>query len=101
MRSEQIGDESRQLASIAIRAAALNFYGTPYEAIIAGERALGLAEQLGGHSWLGFVEYGRGQACRVCGRYRDAESVLSKAIARLAQAPENVPPGTTASSLLV
>ena len=28
-RSEKIGDEQRRLASIAIRAAALNFYGTP------------------------------------------------------------------------
>jgi predicted ATPase len=62
MRSEQIGDESRQLASIAIRAAALNFYGTPYEAITAGERAMALAEQLGDQRWLGFVEYGLGQA---------------------------------------
>lgn len=101
MRSEQIGDESRQLASIAIRAAALNFYGTPYEAITASERAMALAEQLGDQRWLGFVEYGLGQAFFVSGRYRDAELVLSKATARLAQSPEDVPPGTTASSLLV
>ena len=32
--------QTRQLASIAIRAAALNFYGTPFEAITAGERAV-------------------------------------------------------------
>ena len=42
-RSEKIGDEGRRLASIAIRAAALNFYGTPYEAITAGEEAATLA----------------------------------------------------------
>jgi class 3 adenylate cyclase/tetratricopeptide (TPR) repeat protein len=100
-RSEQIGDESRRLASIAIRAAALNFYGTPYEAITAGERAVALAEQLADARWLGFAEYGLGQAYFVSGRYRDAELVLSRASARLASSPENVPPGTTASSLLV
>ena len=101
VRSEQIGDESRRLASIAIRAAALNFYGTPYEAITAGERAVALAEQLVDARWLGFTEYGLGQAYFVSGRYRDAELVLSRASARLASSPENVPPGTTASSLLV
>jgi tetratricopeptide (TPR) repeat protein len=100
-RSEQIGDESRLLASIAIRAAALNFYGTPFEAITAGERAVALAEQLADARWLGFAEYGLGQAYFVSGRYRDAELVLSQAGARLASSPENVPPGTTASSLLV
>jgi tetratricopeptide (TPR) repeat protein len=100
-RSEQIGDESRQLASIAIRAAALNFFGTPYEAITAGERAVALAEQQAGERWLGFAEYGLGQAYFVSGRYRDAELVLSRASARLAKDPKNVPPGTTASSLLV
>jgi predicted ATPase len=44
-RSEKIQDEERRLASIAMRAAALNFYGTPYEAITAGEEAVALANQ--------------------------------------------------------
>jgi class 3 adenylate cyclase/tetratricopeptide (TPR) repeat protein len=100
-RSETIGDAPRQLASIAIRAAALNFYGTPYEAIIAGERAVALATQLADERWLGFAEYGLGQAYFIAGRYRDAEIVLGQASARLASAPNNVPPGTTGSSLLV
>jgi predicted ATPase len=59
-RSKQIGDEGRRLASIAIRAAALNFYGTPYEAIAVAEEAVALANQMNNARWLGFVEYGLG-----------------------------------------
>ena len=100
-RSEKISDEQRRLASIAVRAAALNFYGTPYEAITAGEQAVALANQLNDRTWLSFVEYGLGQAYFLAGRYRDAELQLRQASARLASAPENVPPGTTGPSLLV
>ncbi len=100
-RSEKIGDENRRLASIAVRAAALNFYGTPYEAISAGEQAVALANELTEMTWLGFSEYGLGQAYFVAGRYRDAEACLNRAIARFVSAPENVPPGATGSSLLV
>ena len=100
-RSEKIGDEGRRLASIAIRAAALNFHGTPYEGIVAGEQAVELANRLNNLTWLGFAEYGLGQSYFLAGRYRDAELWLGRASARLAGAPENVPPGTTAPSLLV
>jgi tetratricopeptide (TPR) repeat protein len=100
-RSRKIGDEGRRLASIAIRAAALNFYGTPFEAITAGEEAVELANRLDNKTWLGFAEYGLGQSYFLAGRYRDAELWLGRASARLAGTPENVPPGTTASNLLV
>ena len=100
-RSKQIGDEGRRLASIAIRAAALNFYGTPYEAIAVAEEAVALANQMNNARWLGFVEYGLGQSYFLAGRFRDAERHLAKAISLLTSAPENVPPGTTGSSLLV
>jgi class 3 adenylate cyclase/tetratricopeptide (TPR) repeat protein len=100
-RSEKIGDEPRRLASIAVRAAALNFYGTPYEAITVGEEAVALAERLADATWLGFAKYGLGQAYFLAGRYRDAEQVLNQAITRFTNAPGNVPPGTTGSSLLV
>ena len=100
-RSRNIGDESRRLASIAVMAAALNFSGTPYEAIAAGEQAVVLAHQLNNMTWLGFTEYGLGQSFFLAGRYRDAELQLAQATARLASAPENVPPGTTGPSLLV
>jgi class 3 adenylate cyclase/tetratricopeptide (TPR) repeat protein len=100
-RSEKIGDERRRLASIAIRAIALNFYGTPYEAITAGEQAVALANQLDDVTWLSFAEYGLGQAYFIAGRYRDSELVLNRASVRLVQSPENVPPGATGSSALV
>ena len=100
-RSRKIGDEGRRLASIAIRAAALNFYGTPYEAIAVAEQAVALANQMNDARWLGFVEYGLGQSYFLAGRFRDAERHLAKATALFTSAPENVPPGTTGSSLLV
>ena len=76
-RSEKIGDEGRRLASIAIRAAALNFYGTPYEAITVAEQAVALANQMNDARWLGFAEYGLGQSYFLAGRYRDAELHLA------------------------
>lgn len=100
-RAEKIGDEDRRLAAIAMRAAALNFYGTPHEAVTAGEQALALANRLAAANWLAYAEYGLGQAYFIAGRYSDAERVLNRAIARLTSAPENVPPGTTGSSVLV
>lgn len=101
VRSEEIGDEGRRLASVAIRAAALNFYGTPYEAITASEQAVELANRSNDTAWLGFAEYGLAQAYFVAGRYRDAEKSLKQAAARLSREPQNVPPGTTGSSLLL
>lgn len=101
MRSEKIGDERRRLASVAIRAAALNFYGTPFEAITAGEQAVELATRSNDATWLGYAEYGLAQSYFVAGRYRDADIWLKQAAARLSRAPENVPPGATGSSLLV
>ncbi|MES2192889.1 MAG: AAA family ATPase [Pseudomonadota bacterium] len=100
-RSEKIGDEQRRLASIVAKAVALNFYGAPVEAIAASEQAVALANSLAATTWLGYAEYVLGQAYFISGRYRDAELLLNRASARLASAPENVPPGTTGSSLLV
>jgi class 3 adenylate cyclase/tetratricopeptide (TPR) repeat protein len=100
-RSEKIGDEKRRLASIVAKAVALNFYGTPYEAITAAEQAVTLANALADTAWLSYAEYVLGQAYFIAGRYKDAALLLNRANARLASAPENVPPGTTGSSLLV
>jgi class 3 adenylate cyclase/tetratricopeptide (TPR) repeat protein len=100
-RSNNIGDQSRRLASVAVRAAALNFYGTPYEAVAAGEEAVAMANRLANATWLGFAEYGLGQAYFMSGRYREAERVLNRAGGRFSNAPGSVPPGTTGSSLLV
>jgi class 3 adenylate cyclase/tetratricopeptide (TPR) repeat protein len=100
-RSERIGDEGRRLASISIRAAATNFYGMPYEAISLGEEAVALAQKQNNATYLGFAEYGLGQSYYLAGRYRDAESHVLKATRLFAAAPNDVPPGTTGSNLLV
>lgn len=100
-RSEKIGDEHRRLASIAVRAAALNFYGPLAEAIATGEQAVALANRLKSRTWLAFAEYALGQCYYLVGRYRDAEIQFDQAGARLAEAPENVPPGTIGTSLFI
>jgi class 3 adenylate cyclase/tetratricopeptide (TPR) repeat protein len=100
-RSEKIGDEGRRLASIVAKAVALNFYGTPFEGVTASEQAVALANASANTEWLGYAEYVLGQAHFIAGRFREAKMSLDQASARLASAPENVPPGTTGSSLLV
>jgi class 3 adenylate cyclase/tetratricopeptide (TPR) repeat protein len=100
-RAERIGDEGRRLASITIRAAALNFYATPYEGISAGEEAIALARRLGNTTWLCLALYGLGQSYFLAGRYRDADRLSSEAIAQLTARPDSAPLGTTGPSLLV
>ena len=82
-RSEKIGDEERRLASLAIRAAAMNFYGTPYEAISLGEEAVARANRLNNKTWLAFTEFGLAQSLYLAGRFRDAALRLGYATARL------------------
>ena len=47
------------------------------------EQAVALADRLADATWLGFAEYGLGQAYFIAGRYRDAELLLNRASARL------------------
>jgi len=101
LRSKKIGDEERRLASIVAKSVALNFFGTPFEAVEAGEEAVALAEQLQAAMWASYAEYGLGQAYFISGRYRDTKTYLDRASARLIAAPENVPPGTTGDGVLV
>jgi class 3 adenylate cyclase/tetratricopeptide (TPR) repeat protein len=100
-RAAGIGDEGRRLASITIRAAALNFYATPYEAVTVGEEAVALAKRLANMTWLGLALYGLGQSHFLAGRYREADRYTSEAIAQLIAHPNDVPPGTTGQSLLI
>ena len=100
-RAARIGDEGRRLASIAIRAAALNFHGTPYEAITAGEEAVALASRLKNTTWLGFTEYGLGQSYFLAGRFRATNAHLSAAIAQLNATPDDAPPGTTGPGVML
>ena len=64
------------------------------------EQAVELANRLNNKTWLSYAEYGLGQAYFLAGRYREAKEWLGRAGARLAAAPENVPPGTTGSGVL-
>jgi tetratricopeptide (TPR) repeat protein len=100
-RAGKIGDEGRRLASVTIRAAALNFYATPYEGLTAGEEAVALASRLNSSTWLNLALYGLGQSYFLAGKFRDADRHISEVISRLTVRPQDAPPGTTGPSLLV
>jgi len=100
-RAAKIGDEGRRLASITIRAAALNFYATPYEGITAGEEAVALASRLSSSTWLNLALYGLAQSNFLAGKYREADRLISDVTSRLVIRPQDAPPGTTGPNLLV
>ncbi len=100
-RAVAIADEDRVLAAGAVRAAAMNFYSTPIEAIGAGELAVVRAERLGSLDWMSYTEYGLGQAYQTAGYFRRAEQSFSRALGRLAQPEARVPFGSTTSLSLL
>ena len=101
LRAMAISDGTRALAAAAVRAAAMNFYNTPSEAIAAGELAVQQAERLGAIEWLGYAEYELGQAYQTAGYFRRAEQYLGRASDRLARQGAQVPFGSTVSLSLL
>jgi len=84
-----------------VRAAALNFYGAPVEAIEAGEEAVGRAEQLADRGWLSYAEFGLGQAYYVAGRCREAEKMFARACQQLTGPDPRAPLGNTPHGLAI
>ena len=99
-RADAIGDAKRRIVAMAVRAAALNLYGAPVEAIAAGEEVIRQADRLGDPGWLNFAEYGLGQAYFIAGRCREAEKMLTRPCAQLMGPDPRAPIGTTARTLL-
>ncbi|WP_426418976.1 ATP-binding protein [Bradyrhizobium genosp. A] len=83
-RAEALGDGRRHTAALAVQAAALNFCGTPMEALEAGQKAVREAVRIADEGWLAYAQYGFGQALYVAGRYRDAVTTLGQAYNRFA-----------------
>jgi class 3 adenylate cyclase/tetratricopeptide (TPR) repeat protein len=81
-RARSLGDGRRHTAAAAVRAAALNFCGTPTEALKAGQEAVQEAVRIADDGWLAYAEYGLGQACFVAGRYGEAVATLNQAYRR-------------------
>ena len=79
MRSKAIGDSPRHVAALAVQAAALNFCGTPMDALAAGTEAIAQASRHNKPGWLAYAEYGMGQAHYIAGRYREAVVHLDNA----------------------
>jgi tetratricopeptide (TPR) repeat protein len=101
-RAAAIGDNVRKVAAMAVRAGALNFYGTPRVAIEAGKEALRHAEELNDPGWLSYAEYGLGQAYFIAGRYREAEQMLERSYAQLTgPIPTDVAGNTVHGRLLI
>ncbi|QPF83187.1 AAA family ATPase [Bradyrhizobium genosp. L] len=100
-RADSIDDIGRKVAAMTIRAAAQNFYGTPIEAIAAGEQVVHLAEEWGNPGWLNHAEYGLGQAYYLGGRYRDSETMLARACTQLMGPAPRAPIGTTTRYMLL
>jgi predicted ATPase/class 3 adenylate cyclase len=98
-RADSIGDAERKIAAMTVRSGALNFYGTPLEAVAAGEEVVREAERSGVLCWLSLAEYNLGQAYFIAGRYRKAERMLDRACARLMGAAPMAAIATTARAL--
>ena len=102
LRAGKMGDEGRRLASVTIRAAALNFYATPYEGLTAGEEAVALARRLDNSPWLNLALYGLASPLLPGGKIPVRLSpYLRGAVSRLTGRPGDAPLGTTGPSLLV
>ena len=100
-RAGAIGDTTRKVSALAVRAAGLNFYGTPFDAIEASRGVLHQAELLGDAAWLSYVLYGLGQAYFISGRFRDAEQALDRACEKLSSPDARAPEGTTVDNVLL
>jgi len=100
-RADRIGDSDRKVAAMTVRAAALNFHGTPLEAIEAGKEVVNQAERSGDPGWLSLAEFGLGQAYCMAGRCREAERMVGRACARLMGPAPAAPIGTTTQALLL
>lgn len=100
-RANAIQDLGRKVAAMTVRAAALNFYGTPVEAIETGQQVVELAEQCEDRRWISMAEYGLGQAYWQAGRYLDAAKLLSRSWARLMEPEAVAPTGTTIDNFLL
>jgi class 3 adenylate cyclase len=87
------GDQMRRIPALAMRAAALNFCGTPAEAIELGEVAVREAARSGELGWLAYAEYGLGQARFIAGCYLEAVEVLESAYRRFRFEGASPPPG--------
>jgi tetratricopeptide (TPR) repeat protein len=93
------GDQLRRIPALAMRAAALNFCGSPADAIEVGLAAVHEADASGDLGWLAYAEYGLGQAHYVAGNYVEAVEILEKAYKRLRFENAVPPPGGGAAQL--
>jgi tetratricopeptide (TPR) repeat protein len=100
-RAQAISDPARTVAAMAVRAAALNFHGTPVRAIELGEDVVQRAITLQDDGWLSYAKYGLGQAYFVAGKCREASSQFEQACSHLRGPNARAPLGNTPERLLL
>ncbi|SEN88594.1 adenylate/guanylate cyclase domain-containing protein [Bradyrhizobium sp. OK095] len=94
-RADAINDIGRKVAAMTVMAAAQNFYGTPIEAVILGEKVVRLAEEWGNPGWLNAAQYGLGQVYFLAGRYQEADQFFARTCAQLSGPEASAPFGST------
>jgi tetratricopeptide (TPR) repeat protein len=99
--AEQIGDTPRRLLALIHRTWALNFSSSAFDAIHAGEAAVGLAQALRIQSSDVLSRFALAQAHFANGGYRSAIESLVPAIAWLEQGRETQQFGTTGTTLVL
>ena len=100
-RAQAISDHRRTVAAMAVRAAALNFHGTPVQAIELGEDVVKRANALQDDGWISYARYGLGQAYFVAGKCREAAKQFEQACCHLKGPNPRAPLGNTPERLLL
>ena len=99
--AEQIGDTPRRLLALIHRTWALNFSSSAFDAVHAGEAAVGLAQAQRIQSSETLARFALAQAQHANGSYQSAIETLAPAIAWLAQGRETEQFGTTGTTLVL
>ena len=99
--AEQIGDTPRRLLALIHRTWALNFSSSAFDAVRAGEEAVGFAQAQRIHASEMLARFALAQALFASGAYRSAGETLAPVIAWLSQGHETAQFGTTGTTLVL
>jgi class 3 adenylate cyclase/tetratricopeptide (TPR) repeat protein len=99
--AEQIGDTPRRLLALIHRTWALNFSSSAFDAVRAGEEAVGFAQAQRIHTSEMLARFALAQALFASGAYRSAAETLVSVIAWLSQGHETQQFGTTGTTLVL
>jgi class 3 adenylate cyclase/tetratricopeptide (TPR) repeat protein len=99
--AEQIGDTPRRLLALIHRTWALNFSSSAFDAVRAGEEAVGFAQSQRIHASEMLARFALAQALFASGAYQSASKTLVPVIEWLSQGHETEQFGTTGTTLVL